>query len=150
MWVSGRMLQYRILISELGWQRKEPSAGYNRLRWVKASKAIWRAFLANSVSFQSRKMDPGENSVEINPHGLARQPAKRRFLRKARVHQVSSEPETQVRRLDGHLEDQQQQQQKGEKLKGSLVDELRLHFDFESLKEGWSRVAQLQQASATK
>ena len=80
-------------------------------------------------------MDPGENSVEINPHGLARQPAKRRFLRKARVHQVASEPETQIRRLDGHIEDQQQQQ-KGEKLKGSLVDELRLHFDFESLKEG--------------
>ena len=79
-------------------------------------------------------MDFGENNVEISPHGLARQPAKKRNLRKTKVATSSDDANRQVRRLDG-----QQQQQGGEeekKLPGAMVDELRLHFDFESLKEG--------------
>ena len=78
-------------------------------------------------------MDSGENSVEISPHGLARQPTKKRYLRKAKVQQNAEDEENrQVRRLDGP---QQQQQPEVQKLNGALVDELRLHFDFESLKE---------------
>ena len=78
-------------------------------------------------------MESGDSSVEISPHGLARQPTKRRYLRKTRVQHNPEEGDRQVSRLDGQP---QPQPREGDKLSGSLVDELRLHFDFESLKEG--------------
>jgi len=78
-------------------------------------------------------MDSSENSVEISPHGLARQPTKKRYLRKSKVPlNVEEEENRQVRRLDGQ---QQQPRPEEQKLNGAMVDELRLHFDFESLKE---------------
>ncbi len=79
-------------------------------------------------------MDFGENQVEISPHGLARQPTKKRYLRKSRIPANGEDGDRQVRTL--HLEQHQQQQQASERqLTGTLVDELKLHFDFESLKE---------------
>jgi hypothetical protein len=81
-------------------------------------------------------MDSGENSVEISPHGLARQPTKKRYLRKSKVPlNVEEEENRQVRRLDGQQQQQQQPRPEEQKLNGAMVDELRLHFDFESLKE---------------
>jgi|688.fasta_scaffold1498010_1 hypothetical protein len=80
-------------------------------------------------------MDSSENSVEISPHGLARQPTKKRYLRKSKVPlNVEEEENRQVRRLDGQQQ-QQQPRPEEQKLNGAMVDELRLHFDFESLKE---------------
>ncbi len=78
-------------------------------------------------------MDFGENQVEISPHGLARQPTKKRYLRKSRIPANGEDGDRQVRTLN--LEQQQQQHPEERKLTGTLVDELKLHFDFESLKE---------------
>ena len=80
-------------------------------------------------------MDFGENQVEISPHGLARQPTKKRYLRKSRIPANGEEGDRQVRTLNLEHLQQQQQQPSERKLSGALVDELKLHFDFESLKE---------------